>query len=132
MEAVAVHVPFLPPSLRDRVGRGRRRHRAVESGIEHRDVRDVRQRLARTVDLLERPTVVERSEDRKLLDGTLDGFVDHHRLLEVASAVHDAVADGVRWNEALHGTGFVLLDEVKLEARGACVDNQDVQRKGFS
>ena len=62
MEAVAVHVPFLPPSLRDRVGRGRRRHRAVESGIEHRDVRDVRQRLARTVDLLERPTVVERSE----------------------------------------------------------------------
>ena len=84
------------------------------------------------MDLLERPTVVERSEDRKLLDGTLDGFIDHRRLIEAAPAVDDAVADGVRWDEALHGTGFVLVDEVKLEARGASVDDQDVQRKGFS
>jgi hypothetical protein len=42
------------------------------------------------------------------------------------------VADGVRRGEALHGKGFVLVDEVKLEARGASVDHQDVQRKGFS
>jgi hypothetical protein len=76
--------------------------------------------------------VVERSEDSKLLDGTLDAFVDHHRLLEAAPAVHDAVADGVRRDEALYGTGFALVNEVKLEARGACVDDQDVQRKGFS
>jgi hypothetical protein len=46
--------------------------------------------------------------------------------------VHDAVADGIRRDEARHVTGFVPVDEVKLEACGACVDHQDVQRKGFS
>ena len=104
----------------------------MERRVEDCDVRHVRQRLARAVDLLERPAVVERCEDRKLLDRTLDGFVDHRRLLEAAPAVDDAVADGVRRDEALHGTGFVPVDEVKLEARRACVDDQDVQRKGFS
>jgi hypothetical protein len=95
-------------------------------------VRHVRQRLACAADLLERATVVEWSEDRKLLDGTLDGFVDHRGLLEAAAAMHNAVADGVRRHEALHEPGFALVDEVKLEAGGACVDDQDVQRKGFS
>jgi hypothetical protein len=46
--------------------------------------------------------------------------------------VDDAVADGVRRDEAVDRLGFVSADEVKLEARGARVDNQYVDGKGFS
>jgi hypothetical protein len=46
--------------------------------------------------------------------------------------VHDAVADGVRGDEGVDPTGFVSVDEVKLEARGAGVDDQDVDGRRFS
>jgi hypothetical protein len=46
--------------------------------------------------------------------------------------VHDAVADGVRRDEVVDPTGFVPSDEMKLEARGARVDDQDVDGRRFS
>jgi hypothetical protein len=42
------------------------------------------------------------------------------------------MADGVRGDEVAHRTGFVSVDKVKLEARGAGVDDQDVDGRGFS
>ncbi|HEX6951936.1 MAG TPA: hypothetical protein VF124_04030 [Gaiellaceae bacterium] len=44
----------------------------------------------------------------------------------------DSVTDGVRRGEAVDFAGFVPADEVKLEARGACIDYQDVDGRGFS
>ena len=51
---------------------------------------------------------------------------------EAAPAVDDAVPDGVGRGEAIHLPRLVPADEVKLEARGACVDHQDVDGRGFS
>ena len=125
-------VPLLPPALRDRVGRGSRRQRAVERGVEDRDVRHVGQRLAGAADLLERAPVVERREHGELLDRLLHLVVDERRADEAAAAVDDAVTDGVRRDEAVHRPGFVRADQVKLEARGAGVDHKDVDGRGFS
>jgi hypothetical protein len=98
----------------------------VEGGVEDRDVRDVGQRLARAADLLERGPVVERRERRELLDRLLHLVVDESRTDEAPPTVHDAMADGVGRDEVLQPAGFVPGDEVKLEARGAGVDHQDV------
>jgi hypothetical protein len=46
--------------------------------------------------------------------------------------VDDPVADGVRGREGLDRAGFVPVYEVKLEARGACVDDKNVHGRGFS
>jgi hypothetical protein len=46
--------------------------------------------------------------------------------------VDDAVADGVRRHEVLDRLRFVTADEVKLEARRARVDDQDIHGRGFS
>jgi hypothetical protein len=42
------------------------------------------------------------------------------------------VTDRVRRDEVIHTPRLVAADEVELEARGASVDDQDVDRKGFS
>jgi len=108
----------------------------VESSVEDRDLWDSGQRLACVPDLLECPAIVERGESRELVDRALDLLVDEHRAVEVPPAVDDTVAHGVRRDEALHGTGFVSVNEVKLEARGAGIDDKDVHRtahrRGFS
>jgi hypothetical protein len=75
---------------------------------------------------------VKRGESRELLDRPLDLRIDQHRPVEPAAAVDDAVADGLRCDEAVDGTGFVAVNEVKLEARGAGVDDQHIHRRGFS
>jgi hypothetical protein len=75
---------------------------------------------------------VERRQHCELVDRLFDLVVDERRPVETPPAVHDAMADSVRGDEVLHGTGFVSLDEVKLEARGARVDHQDVDGRGFS
>jgi hypothetical protein len=104
----------------------------MEGGVEDGHMRDVRQRLARAADLLERPPVVERRERRELLDRLLDRLVDERRTDEAAPTVDDAVTDRVRRHEVVDGAGFVPVDEVKLEARGARVDDQDLDGRGFS
>jgi hypothetical protein len=50
--------------------------------------------------------------------------VDECRPDEAAPSVHDAMADRVRCDEVVDRTGFALAYEVKLEARGARVDDQ--------
>jgi hypothetical protein len=102
--------------------------RCVEGGY----MRDLRQHLSRAADLLERAPVVERRQNRKFLYRVLDLLVDEHRPIEAPAAVHDAMADCVCRDEVVHRTGFVSVDEVKLEARGAGIDDQDIHRKGFS
>jgi hypothetical protein len=75
---------------------------------------------------------VKRREHRELVDRALDFVVHQRRSDEAASAVDDSVTDGVRCHEAVDLAGFVPADEVKLEARGACVDHKDVDGRGFS
>jgi hypothetical protein len=95
-------------------------------------MRHIRQRLARSADLLERPAVVEWREHRELLDRSLDLDVDERRSDEPAAAVDDPMPDCARRDEARHLPGLAPRDEVKLEAGGAGVDDQDVDRRGFS
>jgi hypothetical protein len=104
----------------------------MERGVEDGHMRDLGQHLLRAAHLLERASVVERRQNRKLLYRGLDLLVDEHRPIEASAAVHDAVADCVCRDEVVHLTGFVSVDEVKLEARGAGIDDQDIHRKGFS
>ena len=104
----------------------------MERGVEDGHVRYVRQRVARTPDLLECAQVVERSEDGEFLDRLLDFVVHERRADEAASTVDDAVTDRVCCDEIVHLQGLAPRDEVKLEACGARVDNQDVDGRGFS
>jgi hypothetical protein len=80
---------------------GLRRHRLVERGIEHRDVRDARQEAAGGRQSAEVVRVVERRQHHALLDHRLDLGRHQHRGRELLAAVHDAVADGLDLADAL-------------------------------
>jgi hypothetical protein len=75
---------------------------------------------------------VERCEHRELLDRALDLLVDERGADEAAASVDDSMPNRVCRDEAGHLPGFVPGHEVKLEAGGACIDDQNVDRRRFS
>ena len=68
----------------------------MERRVEDRHVRQRRERRLRRLDPLQRAGVVQRREDRQLVDVDLDEGGDEGRLEEAGTAVHDAVPDGDR------------------------------------
>ena len=67
---------------------------------------------------------MERREGRELSQSGHHLLVDHDRLDEPRSAVHDAVPHGVALGEAVDGPGLVPLDEVQLQRCRAGVDDE--------
>ena len=132
MEAEAPQAPLLRPAARDRVDRRLVGDGRVEGSVEHGHVRDVRQYAARLLQRLQRRCVVQRRDQRQVGDLLLDLGVDDHGRLEAGAPVDDAVADrldaavelGVRLDPPARLVG---RDEVQLQARGAGVDDKDVQ-----
>jgi hypothetical protein len=59
-------------------------------------------------------------------------LVDHRRLDEARAAVDDAVADRVGRNVVVDLDRRPVFDEVPLEARGAGVDGEDLQRERWN
>jgi hypothetical protein len=104
----------------------------VKGGVEDCDLRHARQRLARSADLLERAPVVERSQDGQLRYRALDLVVHEHRSDETATTLHHTVPDRVRGDEVLDRVRLGAPHEVKLEARGARVDDKHIHRREFS
>src|SRR4029450_3135063 len=102
---------------------GRRlvRHRRMEGGVEDGDVWRVGQRRTSGLDRLQRRLIVERSEWTQLLDRSNHVAVDQRRLDEAFTAVHDAVADGIRGGVLVNGKRHPTFDEGALEARGGPV-----------
>jgi hypothetical protein len=102
----------------------------MECRVEDGDVRDARERPSSLVDGADRGSIVEWGERGQLPDRLLDPGIEHGRLPESCATVHDAVPDGVDRGrhsvEAPDRLGALLtVDDRQLEARGACVDDQD-------
>ena len=102
VEAVAAHAVLGIPGLGHGIPVGPGRHRLVERGVEHRDLRHVRPGVERRLDPEQAGRVVQGREGRELLDGVDDVLGDEDRVGEPLSAVDDAMphADRVqRWLE---------------------------------
>jgi hypothetical protein len=102
----------------------------VKCRIEDSDVRGGRERPSRLVDGADRGRVVEWGERGQLPDCLLDPRIEQDRLAESCATVHDAVPDRVDSGrhrvEAPDRLGALLtVDDRQLEARGACVDDED-------
>jgi hypothetical protein len=91
VEAVPADVPLLGDVPVYRVGRRRRWQVVEERGVEHRDVRQVGQRLKGDVDAEHRRRVVQRRQRCQLLELGDQCVVDQCRPVQIRAAVHDAV-----------------------------------------
>ena len=88
--------------LVQRVGAGGLRQLEEEGGIEHEDLRNIRQERTHDFGALGFRAVVQRSEHGEILD-LVDGLVGNQsRVREDGTALHHAVAD-------CHDAGFVQL-----------------------
>ena len=94
MGAVTADVVLLGDFLVQRVGAGSLRQLEEEGGIEHEDLRNIRQQGAHDLSALGLRTVVQRGEHGEVLD-LADGLVvDQSRLREDGTTLHHAMADG--------------------------------------
>jgi hypothetical protein len=123
VEAVAADAALLAPVAPERVLRRLVGDRAVERGVEDRDVRDVREFPPRLAQRVERRSVVERRELARRLDRLLDASVDDDGIAQPRPAVDDAVCDRLRRRESVDCARLIPLDEVQLQARRARVDD---------
>jgi hypothetical protein len=95
-------------------------------------VRRVGDGALRLLDTAECRRVVERRERGELVDRPLDLVVHDHRVTEARAAVYDSMADRVdpgrdRVERVAFGAFVAGPDDRELEARGAGVDDEDVQ-----
>ena len=109
--AVTTDVILLGDVLVQRVGAGFGRQLEEEGGIEHEDLRHVRQQLTHDFGALGFRAVVQRGEHGEILD-LVDGLVgDERRLREDVTALDHAVADS--HNASLGKLRAVLLEEAE-------------------
>jgi hypothetical protein len=83
----------------------------VEGGIEDGDVRNVRQRVPRVGQRLQRRSIVERRELTQPVELVDDLVVDDDRLAEDRAAVDDPVRDRVGRLECRDDPGLIAVDE---------------------
>ena len=99
----------------------------MKRGVEHSHVRDVRQDALRLFDRAQRRRVVQRRERLELRDLFANVIVDHDRIAEARTPVHNAVCDRLDMSRDLvpgrDALGLVSLDDVQLQARRARVDD---------
>ena len=131
VEAVAPDAPVLAPPPGKCIGRGFGRNGRVERRVEDGNLRCAGKRARRPVDTREGRCVVERRDGLELCDGDPRRVVDEGGLDEVRAAVDDPMTDGVHLGRA-NGVErldvldlVVLVDETKLQARGAGIDDED-------
>ena len=70
---------------------------------------------------------MQRRDLGALLGATQHLLVDDRRADLEAAEVNDAMTNGVRGYEVVHRYGRLAVDQRELEARGAGVDDEDVQ-----
>src|SRR5690606_7080376 len=95
VEAVAPDLVATVERVGNCVQVGVRRQRLMERRIEHRDLRNVAERLAHGSNAFQVVRVVQRREVDHLLDLAQHDRIDLHRLAEPLTAVNDAVADRI-------------------------------------
>jgi hypothetical protein len=106
----------------------------MESRVEDGDVWDARKGATRLLDRDEGRSVVKGRKGAQRLDRAGDLVIDQRGLVEARSAVDDTVADGSRACSGDLAEGAdgcrraVRVDERELEARRACVDDENVLR----
>lgn len=93
VEAVSADLMSLDEVCGKRIRGRRSRQGAVERGVEHRDVRDVREGGARSADAGQVDRVVQRSQGGELVDLMFNLVSNQRSRCESVAAVHDAVAD---------------------------------------
>ena len=72
----------------------------MERGIEHRDVRDAGEGLARALQRRQRRRIVQRCQAAEGLELTGHALVDEHRGAKAFAAVNDAMHDGLDYDTA--------------------------------
>jgi hypothetical protein len=112
VKAVAAHLVAAIELVGDGVEVRVRRQRAVEGGVEHRDLRHARaQDRRRGADALEVGRVVQRREIDRVLDPLQYLVVDPHRAREALAPVHDPVTDRVDLGASAERHAALAADE---------------------
>ena len=93
VKSVPPDMPLLRQLAIDRVGRGGSRQIVEERGVEHRDMRHIRQHRAGDLDALEGGRIVQRGQHRQLLELRDDRVIDDGRPVEDRPAVNHPVTD---------------------------------------
>ena len=133
VEAVAANSPLLAPQPRHGVRRCLRRNRRVETRVEDSDLRHAGKMPLGLLDRRQGRWIVERRKLFELHDLLPHVRVDHDRRAEARPAVDDAVRDRRHLSRfhRLQGIdphrGVVGRDQIELQARGAGIDDEDVQ-----
>jgi len=113
MEAVATDVVFLVEELRHRIAIGMLGHGLVERGVEHGDLRQLREQCEGGIDTDQVGRIVQRRQLRVGTDGREDFVGDQAGAGEVLTAMHHAMADAID----LAASGF-LRQRQQLFQRG--------------
>jgi hypothetical protein len=131
-ETVETVTPDLaPPRVGQRIRVGERGQRRVKRGVEHGDVRHMRECRTRSCDRINRGTIVQRRQFDELSQASLARVVDHGWVAEVAP-VDDSMRDGLdtcrhRLERFDLQALLVLCNDVQLQARRSRVDDEDGQ-----
>src|SRR5437764_8217719 len=107
------------------------RDRSMELRVEHGHVRYIRQNAACLADRVHCGPIVERCELDEPAQARFELVVDESRLAQLAP-VHHPMGDGLdvrrqRGERFDRHTVVLCVDGMELEARRACVDNEDRQ-----
>lgn len=118
METVTPDLPPLGDLAVDRVSGCGSGQVVEEGGVEHRDVRQVRQCLAGHADPEDGGRVVQWRERGEVLECGDQRVVDDGRPVEIGPAVHHAVADG---DQAAAEIGARLVEQVERRSQRGVV-----------
>ena len=101
METVTAHailfVIFIGKGIHEVFGR----NGLVERGVEHGDLRRVRQDILHRKDTFQIGRIVQGGQFEASLDLLFDGFVDDRAVLEIFAAMRHAVSDGRQFGNAV-------------------------------
>ena len=111
MKPVSADVPLLGDISVDGIRGSRGRQVVKERGVEHRDVRQVRQHLAGHADAEHRGRVVQRRQRGQFVQLRDQRVVDQGRPIEVRTAVHHAMPDRDQPDGVQAGAG--LLEQLE-------------------
>ena len=117
MESVSADLPLLGQLMVDGVGCRGRWEVVEKGGVEHRDMRHIRQHFAGHLDALHGGRIVQRGQQRQTFELGDDRVIDDGRLVERGPAVHYSVANRCQPTGFQINTGLGQLVERQPQRR---------------
>ena len=124
VKSVAAHAVLVVIPVGKRVHEVLGRHRLVERGVEHGDLRGIGQNVLHGQNTFQVGRIVQRGQFETCLDLLLDGLIHHRAVLKVLAAVGHPVADRRDFGNAFQHAVLRIDERVENQAdSGSMVGN---------